>query len=393
VPPEPADATFLFALDPPSKNDCQTVSYIGDVAIGQEFGYLATAAWFPPCNNGGNSSQQLMSTVFQFSKTGGMEPAVVGAAGETSEGSSKPRVATTGNDAIWVFSASGDNMVHVQSNAQISGLFATNGGNSPVAVVANGQTTFAGMWSAPPRNVYANHPRFPCCGGGNQPPPQYGFFQFTNQENGTSTAMPVTPAFHGEQVKRPLVATPAALYFIEHQAPAGDRVAALATGGSVADTIATLTDPPVALAADELHVAWATAVDFTTFSDQHGSGSSTELPNACQIFVTTAAAPHDVVKLLGTTQFSCLDVELDGRYLYFTIVRFGMFYDPFLVGEGLGRLDLDTMQLETLALGITDPEAGPRHIYLDGDGIIAVAPLIVARYRKAALDGRHDIAP
>ena len=58
---------------------------------------------------------------------------------------------------------------------------------------------------------------------------------------------------------------------------------------------------------------------------------------------------------------------------------------------GIVRVSITTREMESIVLGIAGPEAAPRSLFIDGDGIIVAAPFVVARIDKDALDGQAQI--
>jgi len=85
--------------------------------------------------------------------------------------------------------------------------------------------------------------------------------------------------------------------------------------------------------------------------------------------------------------FSCMDAALDATSVYFTIVRVDETEQ--LRGDGIGRVSIATGEVESIALDMVGAGAGPRRIYLDGDDLYAVDPLVIGKLAKSALDGSH----
>lgn len=406
APTAPSEATILLALElhPLHSEDgpCKSGRFLGNVAIGSDFGYAVTHTFLPSCSDGqGDPNEQLPSLVYQFSKQGdGWEE--IGIAGQTQQGGGpRPRIAAHGPEAVWVFGQSGTSALTVSSKSNTIG--GTLNGNNAAGIIVDETRTYVGLGEASGGPSNPLDPRFPCCGQGGSSPGQNGFVQLTHATPTSVTNMPVTPRFLCFQMKDCLVQNTDTLYYTTHAEPPGPQPVIIKSQPkdlTAGEQIGELPPPPCStcapdviptgLVADDTHVVWSTSLDFTKFT----SDLRDPPPAACSIKVTTVAAPRQERELLSTTKFSCLDVALDGNFVYFTIVQLDEpDFNSVLRNEGIGRIALDTGDFESIATGIPGPEAGPRQVFIDGDGIIAVAPFVIARYAKSALDGRHDITP
>lgn len=407
-PTAPTEATILLALElhplkSPDDGPCLSGRFLGNVAIGSDFGYAVTHTFLSSCNGGqGDPNQPLSSLVFQFSKQGaGAEE--IGTAGQTQEGGGpRPRIAAQGAEAVWVFGQSGMSGLTVSSKSGTIG--GSIMGDNAAGIVVDETRTYVGTGPSQGGAFNPLDPKFPCCGnGGSGQPGQNGFVQLTHMAPTTAMNMPVAPRFLCFQMKDCLVQNTDTLYYTTHAEPPGPQPVIIKSQPknlTAGEQIGALPPPPCStcapeviptgLVADDTHVVWSTSLDFTKFT----SDLRDPPPAACSIKVTTVAAPRQERELLSTTKFSCLDVALDGNFVYFTIIQLDPGdFNSVLRNVGIGRIALDTGNFESIATGISGPEAGPRQVFIDGDGIIAVAPFVIARYAKSALDGRHDITP
>ena len=382
TPSQPSEATTLFTLDlrPIIEGDCQPHPYIGHVAIGSDAGYVVTHAYVPACSGGGGGNMTpIPSTVFQFGKTAPSRMKIGDAGMVQGGGGAHGRVAALGGDAVWIYTEQMSNSVFVRSKSNtFTGTFTSSA--MPTSVIGDGATLFVGASPAPTGPANANSPRFPCCGTSN-PMGSYSFFQLSTAL--AVAALPVTPKFFYEQVKDSLVANTNTLFYVEHTNP-GASIRSQPKNGSAGEVIGTLAGQPAGLAADDAHIAWSATPDFTL--------ASPGMDN-CFVAMTTVDAPRTETMLLSTSAFSCLDLALDGDAVYFTIVELLPGDGDDLLGNvGIGRVNLATREFESVALGIATPQVGPRQLFIDGDGLIVVAPFAIARIAKSALDGAHDIA-
>lgn len=195
--------------------------------------------------------------------------------------------------------------------------------------------------------------------------------------------MPVTPRFATDQIKQSVVANTSSLYYFD-VGTTTTTIAGLPKTGSTPETVATVAPNafPGGIAADDAHVAWLTTLYFPT----------TGTESSCTINMTTVTAPRTEVQLLSTNKFSCTDVAIGGGHVYFPIVEaFSADSGPLVRNVGIGRIDLVSQVFESIELGIPGPEAGPRQVFVDGDGIIVVAPFVIARIEQRELTGKHEI--
>ena len=387
-----ADVVFALELGPLHEDNCRLHEHIGNVALGDELGYVVTHAYMPGCGGGGPGGLRMPSRVLKFPKRGG-EAVKIGEAGETQDGGGpRPRVGARGTLAVWMFTVDGQPGFQIASeNNAISGIGGTMGSNSLAGIAVDDTRTFVATWPGPQGTVVMS-PRYPCCGSGGNPPPSSGFFAVTNANPTASTAMPVTPIWFGDQIKEPLVANSSTLFYVQRSTtgqPNG-AIMSLPKSGTTASMIAPLGSPdsfPAGLAADDTHVVWGSTHDMRTFSNDD------QPPNTCTIQGRAHADAATELRLVASNAFSCLDVALDGNHVYFTVVKHvAGVSDNFVRNIGIGRVDIATKQIETLEIGIEGPEAGPRHVFVDGDGLLLVSPFVIARIKKNALDGKRDIA-
>jgi len=381
-------------MHPLKQDNCMSGKYIGNFAVGNEFGYVVTHTFLPACGGGGtgNADELLPSSVIKFDKHTGERRSTVGPAGMTKEGGGpRPRVAARGTDVEWTYTDPGGTAITIASE---SNTIVGSAGSQPTVVsslIFEDTRTFAASWSGPMGPSNALSPRYPCCGGSSNNPPPSTLFSFTNASPAVVTGLGLTPSLVIDQLKEPMVASSSSLLFFQLTPSGTALVQYPKTGGTATTQIATFGPSayPAGLAVDETHIIYATSVDFRQF----GNGGNP--PDECTISSRDPAAPTSSERrLFGTTRFTCLDLAFDGTHVYFTIVELvrgdG---ESSLHSRGIGRVNVNTAELETLELGISGPEAAPRQVYLDGPDLILVAPYIIARIPKGALEGKHDITP
>jgi hypothetical protein len=387
TPESARDAKVLFALPLQplvADEDCVNVPYIGNVALGEEHGYVATYAFLPACGNGtGNPETKIAATVYEFDKRGGPTRSL-GDAGMTQEGGGpRPRIGARGADVVWIFGEQALKMRLPDEMVTVATAWPSGSGQAATMLVDDGRTYVAG-WNGFAGPYHDLDPTYPCCGGGNNNPSSDNLFVFTHASPPVVTTLHGSPMFFGEQVKDPLVMNGDTLFFLQRMG-GGVAITALPKAGGPTTMVATVDGGsiPSGLAASATHVAWGTTNDFRI--------TPTDV-DACSISVVRVPVPGTPEELLRTSAFSCMDVALDVDHVYFTIVDVVDGDGSDLVrNRGVGRVNLTTGELETLALGITSPHVGPRQVFVDGDGLVLVAPFAVARIAKDALAGRHDL--
>jgi hypothetical protein len=139
---------------------------------------------------------------------------------------------------------------------------------------------------------------------------------------------------------------------------------------------------PAGVAAAPGHVAWSATVDPSLFESA---------PHGCFIWASDGTT---MSMRLSTQAFSCMDLAVDATSAYFTIFSVDDHDgNESMSGIGIGRVSLTDSTVESIALGFSGVAAGPRRIYLDGDDIYAVDPLVIGKLPKSALDGAHDFQP
>jgi hypothetical protein len=389
-PGTPSAATVLFTLElhPLQQDDCRSGRYIGAVAVGGgELGYALTHTFLPACGGGtGNANEQLISSVYSFHKQQGGMSAKIGEAGKTQEGGGpRPKIGASASDALWLHADPVDprTLNVVSQSGAIGGTFMPTGPSIPASIVIGDNQTYVAMWSGPqgPGNILG--PRFPCCGSGGSGNQMFNFIRLDNTTPTAVTSMPVMPHFEPGQIKDTLVASSTTLFYFD-SSPGPIVVRGLPqAGGSVFD-LGMLANGagPGGLAASEEWVAWASTERLVENQNR----------NSCEITVVNTSPPFTPKTLLSTTKWSCTDVALDDAFVYFPIVEvFQGDSGPLIRNRGLGRIDLGTHEFESIALGIRAPEAGPRQVFVDGDGLIVVAPFVIGRIDKRELMGKHEI--
>jgi hypothetical protein len=387
----PSEATILLALEPPrlDGDSCELGSYLGNVAIGASEAYAVTLAYQPSCSGGGGAfDASIPSRLLAFSKTAAGAPRELGTAGDTADAAGqRPRIAALPGGALWLYQAAGNGgrLTIESTDGSVGGTIESPFGfNSAGSIAFDAGHAYVAAWQPPGGPTIGTDPRYPCCGGGNGPMAPSAVLQLSLEPTATVAQLGM-PTVACELVEDCLVVGADALFYFVHAIPAGGTLVTQPKANVAPTTVADLGDAPAGLVADAAHVAWSTSIDYARTSNAD--------LRRCSIFVAPTTPPFEPRTLLETSVFSCLDLALDGDALYFTIVELRS-SDPADVVEnvGIGRISIATGELETLALGIRGPESGPRRIFVDGDGLIVVAPLIVARYPKTALDGRHDLA-
>jgi hypothetical protein len=298
-------------------------------------------------------------------------------------GGSKPRIGANATDAVWFYGEADGPGVHVRSKTgKVLGDFdltANGQATVPAGMIVDETKTYVGTWGGPTGASNIMSPRFPCCGPGNNQQ-NYNFIQVTNANPAVPSSIGPTPHFEPAQIKESVVANSTSLIYFDSLQIRGVPKA----GGSQFDVgMLPAGGKPGGLAADDMHIAWANTVDFATNQSDAG----------CQITVANATAPFEPMQVLSTGTWSCTDIALDGSTVYFPIVEMlDTDSDPVMVNRGIGRVDLVTKDFESIELGIAGPELGPRAVFVDGDGLIVVAPFAIARIAKDELNGKHEIA-
>jgi hypothetical protein len=385
IPSPPTDATIVFSIAP-SMNDSTTCTsyYVGDVAIGSDAGYAITVPYKPQdCGGGGTLPQGLVQPVFRFAKTGGAT--MIGSAGP-SVPTSEPRIAVTAAGPAWAYPVMGQtNTLQIDPAGTVINFGQATSGPTFSAAALVGLADTLYVAAAPPANVSPDDPSFPCCGG----------MQGNNGGTGAIQTSPAgmihvnPPLVCGETSHCLAVNTDNIYYFDQPTGSTGVTAAVEQTTKAGATTkigdigMTSGLTTPVGIAADDATVVWATSVLFTS--------TSNNLPRGCVLTKYQAGA---TMLLFTTQQFSCSDVALDGTHAYFTIVSIegNDSNNQSMNGAGIGRVELATGTVETLALGIIGPQAGPRRVYADGADLYLVDPNVIGKIAKTALDGQHDFA-
>jgi hypothetical protein len=151
---------------------------------------------------------------------------------------------------------------------------------------------------------------------------------------------------------------------------------------------APLTGPtlPMGIAADDAHVVWSISTNWRTGDLQH----------TCQVYSYDEVA-MTTTKLLDTSSFSCMDINLDDTSAYFAIGDIE--YEPGqsgtgdLTGKGLGRVAFDGSSVATLDMHITGVSRGPRRVFVDTNHVYFLDPLVFSKVQKTVLDTPLDFAP
>jgi hypothetical protein len=389
--PEPttaSEAQILLALDIgplTASGQCNPVPFIGNVAVIGDQGYVATHAYLPACQDGmGNSQATIPSDVLQFSIAGGPVQRVASAGSVMIGGGPKPRVGGSPLlSPVWTEQNPNGGGIAVQARdaGDLAVTFGTT--NAAVGIVGDDSALYIGAWNVPGGPYNMNDPRYPCCGGGNQVPGNADLVKVSPPS--AVTPLPA-PGLSCKQVKDCLVASSDTLFYVKDDA--GAAVSALPKAGGSDEVVARLDLVPTGLAADAAHVAWSASLDFTAFFGSDALGAP------CTIQATATTRPYAPRTLLHSEEFACLDVALAGDFVYFTIgklVRRDQNSDPVVVNLGIGRVDITTLAVETLALGIDGPEVGPRWLFVVGDQVVLVSPFVVAKLPTSVLDGAHDL--
>ncbi len=414
LPQQPAEATVVFAAPLPTEDQICNGSYIGDVAIGAGSGFATLLPYVPTqnndgnggnCNNGGGIAPVVAINVFAFDKTGAdVAGTMVGQAGQ-SNGSTRPRLAADGTGVAFAFSdeqQQPQNAITIMSTGSgtTGQLIGTNSPFNAVGIVADATALYIAGTQQMGGGTELGNPEFPCCA------PVFG--QQPSQDNqlgsiplgigaGTVAQLPVAlPGLFDIPLKQSLVATDTSLIVIGTDMSNAPIIESFPKAGGSATMLGTLqqmmgTNPigPAGLAADSAHVAWSATFD----PDLTG-------PHGCFIWAFDLTQ-STMSMLLSTQSFSCMDLAVDATSVYFAIFTVGDNGDDQnnngnnqMSGIGIGRVSItDSSNVEAIALGFSGLGTGPRRIYLDGDDIYAVDPLVIGKIPKSALDGQHDFSP
>jgi hypothetical protein len=387
IPSAPTDATIVFAIAPSMTDNSNCTSYyIGDVALGSDAGYAVTVPYKPQsCMGGGSISQGLPQPVFRFAKTGGTT--MIGSAGPASN-NSEPKIAATGSGAVWAYAiTTPSNAIQIDPGPTVITFPQSSGPSFGAAALI--QAADALYLAAAPAQGQStpNDPSYPCCG-----PTQNGGANPGSIQASPANAVHIAPILACTATNRCLAVNTGSVYYFDQ--PTGST--GLATSAVEETTKAGVTtkigdigmmssiNSPVGIAADDATVVWATSVTYTN------TGTP---PAGCQI--TKRAAGGTPTVLLNTQHFSCIDVALDGGFAYFAIVSVvgSDSNNQTMRGDGVGRVDLATGAVESLAPGIEGPMSGARRVYVDETDLYLVDPVVIAKVAKTALDGRNDFPP
>jgi hypothetical protein len=400
TPGLPSGAEVVYVVPQPSSgNECGTSTFIGDVAIGSNAGYLVTLPYQPrnDCNNTGGQPMQLPVAINSFAKTAPLGSVQIGEAGvaQTNGPSQNPVVWPSGN---WLYQDPGTNQLAI---GPLGTTIPTSGSgrNDPAALLVDGSNAYYALWSPPDSFIHLNNPYFPCCTGPNGTAQAGGVvarLALPLLAGSASPTMIATPNLACEQTKRCVVQTPTSVFYVEHVMPgSGAAVWRFDKAGSGGLTMIGMLDGSTysasGLGADPTHVAWSGSLQFTALGQNQNT--QTVPPPACAIWVYDAVNGGSPVQVFQSSKFSCLDAAVDSTSVYFAIVSMQSGDNPQLRGDGIGRISLDGSTFESIALGIDDFAGGPRRIYLDNantDDLYAVTSLAIARIAKSALDGQHD---
>ncbi|MEO8844853.1 MAG: hypothetical protein ABI591_23905 [Kofleriaceae bacterium] len=168
--------------------------------------------------------------------------------------------------------------------------------------------------------------------------------------------------------------------------PAGFGSAAPAYFADVPKAIDSLPVVPVGLDADSTDIVWSASVDYRNRTSGHG----------CWIWRQPIGSASPI-QLLATENFSCMDLAIDRADgdLYFAIVDYtGDDYDHSsgLRGIGIGRVD-SSGALESISLGFTGYETGPRRVVVRGDHVYAIDATEIGRLATSLFTGKNDFTP
>jgi hypothetical protein len=395
APTAPAEATILLALDPPGPTDvvCNPSPYLGDVVIGDGVGFAVNYAFIPVCmnNSPGDSTAELPATLYEFPLAGGAATQLGTAGTVTQNGFNKPRLVADGDDVIYTFQLQlgQEGMVGSKSGTTSGTLTTTQGATTAASLVADASDVYIAGWNPPIGNPFSNDPRFPCCGSGTGSGPRNSeLLEMTRAAPGVSSSISTQVQLYCEQTSRCMVKNSQALFYFEHGAiDQQTLISSRPIAGGPAQTIASFGRAPTSLAVNENLIVWSTSIDYS----QLGDDIFGDVPESCVIAMAPLRAPFPVFTLIDTDHFSCMDITLDGDDLYFTITQLDRTTGSGgVVGVGLGRISTTTRAFATLATGNTAIETGIRRLFVSGDQIVGIGPLVVASFPKHAIDGRLE---
>jgi hypothetical protein len=394
APGAPSEATVLFAAPAPNANDpCNSSTYVSSVAVNANGGIALVIPYTPTNGNctGGTSGQ---SNAVRFFANG--TQMMFGVPG----GQGAPRTAVAFNDPQAVYAYSGGSQLSVGTvtgtSSGVTTISNVNAGNV-VGVVFDPNMVFVATISNNGQGGNTNmpdpaEPTFPCCGNNNIPRGgQIAKFAYPITSN---TAQIVgTPDLFCDEVKTCLVGDGSSLYYLEHiPQPNLFAITSVDKGGGTLmqlDQLGNNLPPnmgvvPVGFDASGAHVGVALG---------YSALMSNGVAPGCWIF-TGGTGANQVTQRFQTDRFACLDLALDDRFAYFTIVRednsCGNCNPRPTHGDGIGRVDLTTGDFESIALGVTGSTSGPRHVFVDAGSIYAIDPLAIVRIPKDAIAGKHD---
>jgi hypothetical protein len=400
VPSRPSQATVLMQLTEPSDNHCNQQQYIGPIGLGPIDGYAGVLAYYPQNDCDFQSSPpQSDVPVWQFSKDGSRTAAPIGANAGVSDGTYSPRLHGVGGGVIWLSSPGsqgpGGHIDVGGHGASTEGFTLQipimNGFAAPTAIFYDGEDVYIGAsGGGTSGKAEPNNPNYPCCGPSNTGQ-QAGLVAriVPNVDPLVPEILPITPQLDCSHSTRCLVHNTDSLIYLAYSTAAtgGWNIARFPKAGTMAtdeQVLATLGQTsgtiPVGFHATDANVVWAMSRSY----DQ------SPFPNSprCEIVHYDLTNNTSIGPILVDDTFDCAGISVDDESVYFTIVE--TTDNQRMRGLGIGRVHLETKQVESIRLGISGPSAGPRRVFIDGDDLIVADPFTIARIPKSALDNQTD---
>lgn len=398
--PQPHAATDVQVVfeAPAGSGSCAVQSYVGDVVLAGTTGYAAVLPYLPPgcaqTGAGPQGDEQIVEFPLDASVPSG---SVVQDLGMTSvNGPTPPRLGLDGGGSlVWLYEVTGISLSLGPPGAPVEG--SVSGGaampfpGQPIQVWNDGGALDVAVTMPQGGQLPGDPaaPGYPCCGD-NTPRADMVY------RGPVTTGQKPTVTFASQQavvaeLKQPFAVDSGHTYYVGGIGT-GWPIDELGSSSPVA-MLSPSVDAyaPVGLAAQGGGLAIAVAPAILDNGPPPAPG--------CEItwFQPTAngSSVPSPSPILQTSRFSCMDVAIDPPYIYFAIVEAAQNGDcgncgPDLHGAGIGRVSFDGQTFESLALGVSGSQSGPRRVYIAGGEIYAVDPLAIVRIDESKLAGAHD---
>lgn len=410
TPTAPSNAEIIFKVAPTYNVEfCgsnERYPYIGDVAFGGEFAYVAEMLFQPPAfncdgNSGGDDMTLEPVPVHRIALDSGDGPAFTAG---TSTGTVTTRVAGTPSRGGWVHSPDDGTRVELRGigGPPEADLPYSGGFYVPVGVVGDDTHAFVvATTGASGVTPDVNSPRYPCCTSGTNTnpssPASVGWkVSWELTETPIQISLPTETYVINDTLKSGVVANSTTVFYAMRDRALTSLDADLrsmpktdTTEFSIRAQLPAFLGILVGLAATDAVLAWTIAPSYAKLP----------IPDPqCNVYLLDLLNPAEVrTPHFSTNDFSCQDLALDDTHAYFMIVDVrqddNSDHNPGdMRGIGIGRVSLTSPAVvESITIGDGDSRfSGPRRIYVHGDDLYLVDPFAIARVSKNALDNESD---